>query len=524
VPVAVSTVSSGRATRVRRTAAQPVVDVPGADGYLDFLRTHDIEADPTERRREIVAAAEALATEVGGGIDVEGEAALLDEITNLVEQPVAIRGSFEERYLELPAEVLTTVMRKHQRYLPVRAADGALLPSFVAVANGACDHDVVRAGYESVLRARYEDAAFFWRADLEVHPDEHRAGLAKLAFENRLGSMSERADRIAKVAGVLGSLVGVVGAERETLTRAGQLVKFDLASQMVVELTSLAGTMGREYARRAGEPEAVAQALYDMELPRVAGGPLPATTPGALLALADRLDLLAGLFAVGANPTGSSDPFALRRAALGVVSILRERPELAAVTVEAGLAAAAAEVEGHGVEVSAKALADAGEFVVRRYEQQLLDAGHVYDHVQAVLPLAGRPARAEETLRELDRRTGVADGAAADPAFADLVTALQRVRRIVPADVPGSHDADALSEPEELGLHQELAKGREALGAGDYTLAEFADAAAALVGPVNAFFDAVLVMAEDPATRAARLGLLASIRDLAAPVLDWDAL
>ncbi|MGH3489560.1 MAG: glycine--tRNA ligase [Actinopolymorphaceae bacterium] len=524
VPVAVSTLSSGRVTRVRRTAAQPVVDVPGADGYLDFLRTHDIVADPKERRREIVAAAEALAAEVGGVVDVEGEAALLDEITNLVEQPVAIRGSFEERYLELPAEVLTTVMRKHQRYLPVRAAGGALLQAFVAVADGACDHDVVRAGYESVLRARYEDAAFFWRADLEVHPDDHRAGLAKLAFENRLGSMSERADRIAKVAGVLGSLVGVAGAERETLTRAGQLVKFDLASQMVVELTSLAGTMGREYARRAGEPEAVAQALYDMELPRVAGGPLPASTPGALLALADRLDLLAGLFAVGANPTGSSDPFALRRAALGVVSILRERPELAAVTVEAGLAAAAAEVEGHGVEVSAKALADAGEFVVRRYEQQLLDAGHVYDHVQAVLPLAVRPARAEDTLRELDRRTGVADGAAADPAFADLVTALQRVRRIVPADVPGSHDADALSEPEELGLHQELAKVREALGAGDYTLAEFADAAAALVGPVNAFFDAVLVMAEDPATRAARLGLLASIRDLAAPVLDWDAL
>ncbi|MEQ4204104.1 glycine--tRNA ligase [Actinopolymorpha sp. B9G3] len=542
VPVAVSTVASGRTTRVRRTAAQPVVEVPGADGYLDFLRTHDIVADPSERRAAIVAAAEALAAEVGGVIDVEGEAALIDEITNLVEQPVAIRGAFEERYLELPAEVLTTVMRKHQRYLPVRAADvvdagagergpsgsrnnAALRPAFVAVADGACDPDVVRAGNESVLRARYEDAAFFWRADLEVQPDAHRAGLAKLAFENRLGSMSERADRIAKVADALASLVGLSGADRATLSRAGQLVKFDLASQMVVELTSLAGTMGREYARRAGEPEAVAEALYDMELPRVAGGPLPATTPGALLALADRFDLLAGLFAVGATPTGSSDPFALRRAALGIVNILRERPSLAAVTVDAGLAAAAAEVEAHGVEVAASARADAGEFVVRRYEQQLLDAGHGYDPVQAVLPLASRPARAEETLRELERRTGVAEGASADPAFTDLVTALQRVRRIVPADVAGEYAVDALSEPEELGLHQELAKVREALGAdADYTLAEFVDAAVALVGPVNAFFDAVLVMAEDPAVRAARLGLLASIRDLAAPVLDWDAL
>jgi glycyl-tRNA synthetase len=239
--------------------------------------------------------------------------------------------------------------------------------------------------------------------------------------------------------------------------------------------------------------------------------------------LADRFDLLAGLFAVGATPTGSSDPFALRRAALGVVNILRDRPELAAVTVEAGLAAAAVEVEAHGVEVSEQARTDAQEFVIRRYEQQLLDAGHVYDHVQAVLPLATRPARAEETLHELGRRTGVTGSA--DPAFADLVTALQRVRRIVPADVAGEYAVDALHEPEELGLHQELAKVREALdGDGDYTLAEFADAAGALVAPVNAFFDAVLVMAEDPATRAARLGLLASIRDLAAPVLDWDAL
>ncbi|HZC25817.1 MAG TPA: glycine--tRNA ligase subunit beta, partial [Actinopolymorphaceae bacterium] len=489
-------------------------------------------AELAERRAAIVAAAQQLAAEVGGIIDVDGEAALLDEITNLVEQPVAIRGAFEERYLELPAEVLTTVMRKHQRYLPVRSADGALLPAFVAVADGACDNDIVRAGNESVLRARYEDAAFFWRADLEVHPDEHRAGLGKLAFENRLGSMAERADRIARGAAALADLVDLGPDDRATLTRAGQLVKFDLASQMVVELTSLAGTMGREYARRAGESEAVAQALYDMELPRTAGGPLPATLPGALLALADRFDLLAGLFAVGATPTGSSDPFALRRAALGVVNILRARPsELAAVTLDAGLAAASAEVESHGVEVAAGARAGAAEFVVRRYEQQLLDAGYDFRHVQAVLPLAGRPAVAETTLAELRRRTGNGDPAAADPAFADLVAALQRVRRIVPGEVAAGYDAGALTEPEELGLHQELAKIREALGfdasrpgAVDYGLAEFADAAAGLVGPINAFFDAVLVMAEDAGVRAARLGLLASIRDLAAPVLAWDEL
>ena len=521
VPVAVSSLASGPTTRVLRTAPEPVVEVSSADGYLDFLRGHGITADPAERRAAIVAAATALAAEAGGRIDVEGEDALLGEITNLVEHPEAILGTFEERYLDLPAEILTTVMRKHQRYLPVRTADGGLLPSFVAVANGSCDHDLVRAGNESVLRARYEDAAFFWRADLEVAPDDFRQGLTKLAFENKLGSVADRASRIAQVAQALGGTVSLSAEESATLARAGALAKFDLASQMVVELTSLAGTMAREYSRRSGETEAVAQALYDMELPRTAGGPLPSTLPGTVLALADRLDLLAGLFAVGASPTGSSDPFALRRAALGVVNLLRARPELAPVTVEQGLAAAAAQVRAQGVEVSDTALAEAREFVVRRYEQQLLDAGHDYKHVQAVLPLAVTPARAEETLRELHRRTRE------DPAFADLAAALQRVRRIVPGDVSGDYDPTALQEPEELGLHQEFAKVREALGGdagGAYGLAEFADAASALVGPVNAFFDAVLVMAEDPNLRAARLGLLAAIRDLAAPVLDWDEL
>jgi glycyl-tRNA synthetase len=564
VPVSVSTLAAGQTTRVRRTAEQEVVDVPAADGYLDFLRTHEITADPTERRALIVAAATKLAAEVGGHVDVDGEAGLLDEITNLVEHPVAIRGGFEQDYLELPSEILTTVMRKHQRYLPVRADDGSLLPYFVAVADGSCDHDLVRAGNESVLRARYEDAAFFWRADLEVAPQELRARLTQLAFENRLGSMADRAQRIHFLAVAMSVGLGLTDEQRETLRVAGMLAKFDLASQMVVELTSLAGTMAREYARRAGESDAVAQALYDMELPRTAGGPLPETLPGALLALADRYDLLAGLFAIGAAPTGSSDPFGMRRAALGIVNILRSRPELARLTLDSGISGALGLVRDHGVDVPLTMRQEVREFIIRRYEQQLLDAGADYRHVQAVLPLATAPARAAETLDQLGRLV-------AEPAFADLVTALQRVRRIVPGDVAAGYDPAALSEPEELGLHQELAKVSEALGVrGDaggagggpdgsgvapagagvgpdgagvgpdgagaravrgpagagppYLLAEFVDAAAALVGPINAFFDAVLVMAEDPAVRAARLGLLASIRDLAAPILDWDAL
>ncbi|MGH3876348.1 MAG: glycine--tRNA ligase [Actinophytocola sp.] len=513
VPVAVSALSAGRTTRVHRTAAEPLVEVPSASGYLEFLSGHGITAAIADRRAVIVGAAQKLAESVGGTIDLEGEAALLDEITNLVEEPNAILGGFAESYLELPQEILTTVMRKHQRYLPVRSASGELLAHFVAVANGACDADAVRAGNEGVLRARYEDASFFWRADLKVAPAAMKAELARLAFEERLGSMADRANRIAAVAADLGSTLSA--ADRETLSRAAALAKFDLGSQMVVELTSLAGVMAREYALRAGEPQAVAQALYDMERPRSAADLPPTSLPGAVLALADRFDMLIGLFAVGAAPTGSSDPFGLRRAAAGVISILRAHPSLRSITLAQGLSAAVAHVRAQGIEISAAVPDEVAEFVTRRFEQQLLDAGHDHRHVAAVVALP--PATADETLAEIEQRVGDAD-------FATLVAALQRVRRIVPAETQASYEPARLTEPAESALHQALVKVSESLGAGPHSLSDFVASATGLTAPINTFFEDILVMADDPEVRAARLGLLATIRDLAAPVLDWQEL
>jgi glycyl-tRNA synthetase len=236
-----------------------------------------------------------------------------------------------------------------------------------------------------------------------------------------------------------------------------------------------------------------------------------------LLAIADRFDLLVALFAVGAAPTGSSDPFGLRRAAGGVVAILRAFADLHAVTVADGLAAAAEHVRAQGIDVPDRTLADAAEFVLRRYEQQLLDAGHDHRRVAAVLPLAVAPASAAEALAELDRR-------ARDAELAALVTALQRVRRIVPARTPASYDPAQLTEPAERALHLAVLKVRAELGAGRRSLGEFIAAAGLLTGPITAFFDEILVMAEEPEIRAARLGLLAGIRDLASPVLDWQAL
>ena len=510
VPLAVSGLTAGRTTRVHRTAAEPAVDVPDAASLVAVLREHGIEPDPARRRARVVEDAGALARARGGVIDFAGEDALVEEIVNLVEEPVAVLGAFDEKYLELPQEILTTVMRKHQRYLPVRTPDGGLMPCFVAVANGECDHDAVRAGNEAVLRARYEDASFFYHQDLQRTPEQIKEGLGRLTFTERLGSMADRSARIAAIAAELADRLDLTGAERDALRRAAELAKFDLASSMVIELPSLAGTMAREYARRSGEDEAVARALYEMELPRSAGDALPTSPPGAVLAVADRLDLLAGLFAVGSVPTGGSDPFGLRRAALAVTAILRSVPRLAPVMVGDGLAAAA---RRQPIDVAPEAVAEAERFVARRLEQSLLDEGLPVHVVRAVRPHAGSPARAAETAADLAKLL-------ASPTFERLTTALQRVLRIVPDDVAAGYDPALFTEPAERELHAAFAAVDADLPA-DPTLPEFYETATTLIDPIDAYFDDVMVMAEDPAVRANRLGFLAAIRDRVAPVLDW---
>ncbi|MFE5034942.1 glycine--tRNA ligase [Streptomyces sp. NPDC056683] len=513
VPFAVSGLTSGRTTQVHRGAVPPAVQVPTADGYLAFLRDHGILADAAERRRLVVDGATRLAAGVGGRIQVEQYGALIDEITNLVEFPTPVLGAFDAKYLTLPADVLVTVMRKHQRYLPVVDAEGRMLPYFVAVADGSCDRDVVRHGNEAVLRARYEDASFFWRADLETPLNEMRERTRLLTFEKRLGSMADRAERISAVARQLAEALGVAGTDREVLDRAADLTKFDLGSQMVTELSSLAGLMAREYAVRAGESEEVAAALFENELPRFAGDALPATLPGALLALADRLDLLVGLFAIGAEPTGSSDPFGLRRSALGVVNILLGRSDLAGITLSRGLAIAA---EQQAVAVEPKHLDGAAQFVLRRFEQQLVELGHATTDVRAVLVRADSPRLAAHTLEELESLRG-------DDRFAMVLAAFQRARRIVPTGLAAVYDPHRLEEPAEQALHTALAKCRQVLD-GETSLVRFNAETGELADAVNSFFDDVLVMAEEPGVRANRLGLLAAVRDLAEGIVDWEAL
>jgi len=516
LPVAASALAGGGTTRVQRRAAAPVIDVPSADGYLDLLRANDVVADVAERRALIVAAAQELAASVGGHVDLEAEAALIEEIANLVEAPTPVLGAFAASYLDLPPEILTTVMRKHQRYVPVRGASG-LLAHFITFANGACDVPTVTAGNEAVVRARFEDAAFFWKADSEKSIDDLKAGLQKLAFENTLGSMADRAGRIAIGAGAVADAVGLGSDERATLDRASGLAKFDLASQMVIEMTSLAGTMAGYYARSAGEPEGVAQALEDMEHPRTSDDFVAATLPGAILAVADRADLLAGLFAVGANPTGSSDPFALRRAALGLVATLRAFPAFAVVSVSGLLGVAAGAIRSQGVEVTDDSAAAAKTFVDKRFEQSLLDAGNDVDLVTAVLPLADVPSKAVEALTELAKLRGV-------EAFDGLVEAVQRIRRLVKDAGVDRFDRTLLDGATAVALVEALDVATAAL-ADDQTITGMVAAAPPLVGATQAFLDDVLIMDKDPAVRAARIGLITAVVALASRSrIDWDAL
>ena len=538
VPVRVSELTAGRTTYLQRPVAGEEsgsrsdgalvgrVEVASADDLLPTIAAGSITLSSDTRRKSIVEQALLLAAGVGATVDTEGEPALVDELTNLVEEPHGVLGNFDPRYLELPSQILTTVMRKHQRYLPVYR-DGGLAPHFVTMANGLCDDDTVRAGNESVIRARYEDALFFWNADLQTaDADEFVPGLDNLTFEDRLGSVGLRARRIADVAAKLGARVGISGEELTVLTRAGELAKFDLATQMVVEMSSLAGFIAREYAVRMGETQAVADALFEMEQPHTSGDPVPASVPGALLALGDRFDLLAAMFSLGIKPTGSSDPFGLRRAALGLVRILCESAgnRLESLTIRAGLEDAVARLVEQGIDVAPGAVDAALELAVRRFAQLLRDEGTPAGLVSAILPAANAPGRAARLLTELS-------SSAEDPRLRNLAATLVRIIRILPADVvPGARseagqrkamDCAALSEPAELALAEAI----DAIPAGtaEEPISVVLNRTVDVVAKASIFFDEILVNAEDVDVRTARHRLIALVLGLVPDGIDWNA-
>ena len=507
VPFEYAGACGGQVSRGIRPLNSPETAIPAAADYDRIMAEAGIMLDVREREQSIAAQAQALAAEVGGVVPEDAD--LLREVANLVECPLAIRGTFAHEYLRLPDVVLLAVMRKHQRYLPVMRED-RLLPYFITVANGSSlDVPAVRYGNEEVLRARYADAAYFFGADSKRRLEEFTPRLATLTFQEQLGSVLDKVHRIERLAPELGALLGLSPAEMTIASRAAALCKSDLATKLVVELTSLQGEMGRHYARLAGEPEGVALAIAEHYLPRFTGDRLPTAKAGLVVGLADRLDTLVGLFAVGLRPSGAADPWGLRRAALGIVQALVGKEVSLALSEIICLAA-----EQLPVRVEEATLRDVLDFVNKRFRGYLLDSGFRYDRVDAVLAERGYdPWLAYRTLRELmpwvER-----------PHWGEILDNFARCVRITrDQQVIYSMDPRLLNEPTAQALYQAYQRVAGRVNSSSMP-DEFLGALLELKPFIEQFFVDILVMAEDQAVRQSRLGLLQAISALPTGIVD----
>ncbi|HET8947513.1 MAG TPA: glycine--tRNA ligase subunit beta, partial [Candidatus Polarisedimenticolia bacterium] len=521
------------ATRGHRLWGSAPVPIPRASDYAAILERNGVIVDPASRRGRIASALAAAAqaakarpaTPPGSrprGDDADPE--LLDEVTDLVEWPAVLQGEFDPAFLALPPEILLTSMRHHQKYFALVDAAGRLAPRFLAVANVKDDpHGVIRRGHEWVLRARLSDARFFFQEDRKAPLESFGAALERVAFHERLGSYAAKARRIAGLAESLRPAFAAAGhpVEAAVLARAAALSKNDLCTQMVGEFPELQGIVGGLYARADGLPEAIAEALYDQYLPRSADDAAPRGAPGALLALADRIDTQAGIFLLGLVPTGSRDPYALRRSVQGACRILIERG--VRVSLAETLRRAIDAYGGMDIKDAVPpgdALATLLEFWRGRQEFLAAEAGFAVDVVRAVLGAGdGDPAEAR-------RRMEAVRAFRPTPGFDDLAAAHKRLRNILAGqkDPAAPFDAARLQEPAERGLAERLGAVRPvvqaAVARGDHAAALLQ--IASLREPVDRFFGEVMVLAEDPVLRKNRLALLRDLAALFLTVADFS--
>jgi glycyl-tRNA synthetase beta chain len=507
-------IAAGRMTRGHRFHTKKPIALRSPGGYLAALEKGFVRAD-FEARRERIRAGVVAAAEAEGGTAVV-DPAVLDEVTALTEWPVPIAGHFEPRFLELPPEVLVATLQDHQRYFPLRGTDGKLMARFVAVANlESRDPSQVRAGNERVVRPRLADAAFFYAADRRATLDSRRESLAAVTFQAQLGTL---ADKTARITALATQIARVAGKDAGAAQRAAELAKCDLLTAMVGEFPELQGVMGRYYAVHDGEPAEVAAALAEQYLPRFAGDTLPATGAGLALAVADKLDTLVGIFAIGQKPTGTRDPYGLRRSALGVLRILIETGIAVDLRelIRSALDSVAADLARLGGNPPAEGLAEEiYDYMMERLRAWYLEAGGSVTTEMFDAVLDTRPA----SPLDFDNRLRALAGFLQLPDAAGLTAANKRIANILrkAGEQPSPRvDPGLLTDPHERRLAAEVEALRldvERL----VTARRYADALtrlASLRGSVDAFFDHVLVMAADVRVRANRLALLAALSRL----------
>ncbi|WP_448131194.1 glycine--tRNA ligase subunit beta [Stutzerimonas chloritidismutans] len=506
---------AGRESRGHRFHSPGQVHISKPSSYLEDLRGAHVIADFAERRELIAKRVEQLAAEQNGTAIVPP--ALLDEVTALVEWPVPLVCSFEERFLEVPQEALITTMQDNQKYFCLLDANGRLLPRFITVANiESKDPAQIVSGNEKVVRPRLTDAEFFFKQDKKQKLDSFNERLKNVVFQAQLGTVYDKAERVSRLAGLIAERTG---GDKQRAARAGLLCKCDLATEMVGEFPEMQGVAGYYYALNDGEPEDVALALNEQYMPRGAGGELPSTLTGAAVAVADKLDTLVGIFGIGMLPTGSKDPYALRRAALGVLRILIEK-QLDLNLVEAVNFA----IGQFGTQVKSAGLADQVlEFIFdrlrARYEDEGVDVA-AYLSVRAVQP---------GSALDFDQRVQAVQAFRTLPEAASLAAANKRVSNLLSkfdAKLPEAVEPRWFDNATEFSLYSAIQQAEQAVQplAAARQYREALERLAHLRGPVDAFFEAVLVNAEDASVRANRYALLARLRGLFLGVADISAL
>ena len=508
-------VESARTIRGHRFLGEKEFEIQHADQYPQLLREKgSVVADFNERKAEILAKSQAKATALGGVADIEES--LLEEVTSLVEYPNVLAAKFEERFLAVPAEALVYTMKGDQKYFPIYDKEGKLLPHFIFVSNiNPEDPTAIIEGNEKVVRPRLTDAEFFFKTDLKQKLVDRLPRLETVLFQQQLGTLKDKTDRIEQLAG---EIAKQIGADEAKAKRAGLLSKCDLMTNMVFEFTDTQGVMGMHYARHDGEDEEVAVALNEQYMPRFAGDELPKSLVASAVALADKFDTLTGIFGIGQAPKGSADPFALRRAALGALRIIVEKN--LPLDLE-DLVKKSAALFGDKL-TNSNVVADVVDFMLGRFRAWYQDEGIAVDVIQAVL--ARRPTRPAD----FDARVrAVSHFRTLDSAEA-LAAANKRVSNILAkADAAiGEINLTACVEPAEKALAEAVLALRTEvqplIAKGDYTAV--LDKLANLRAPVDSFFDNVMVNAEDPVLRQNRLAILNTLQGLFLQVADISLL
>ena len=510
----VANVKSGRTSRGHRFLSEGDFEIANAEDYVEACRKASIIVDQNERCEMIRQQIAEVAAANGGQAEVNED--LLEEVLYLVEYPTALCGKFDEKYLALPAEAVITPMRDHQRYFPV-LKDGKLLPLFITIRNGGKEHlETVQHGNERVLRARLEDAQFFFDEDRKKTLEQHGEKLKTVVFQDGLGTIYDKALRLEVLAGYIADAIGANEQDKKDAVRAAKLAKADLVTGMVTEFTELQGVMGREYALLDGETKAVAQAIDEHYMPRFAGDSQPASVAGRIVSLADKIDTIVGTFSRGLIPTGSQDPFALRRQALGIVNMLKEARYHISLSQLVAKAMELLKIADAGQQ--AKLQNDVADFMKLRLKNVLADADIRYDVVDAVF------VTVDDIYGVFLRAQAVNEAVKQD--MEKTIQAFVRTGNIArkAENVHAAVEAGLLAEQVEKDLYKAYedaaSKVEKEVAAQDYagaiaTLSQ-------LAAPIDAFFDGVMVMDKDEKIKNNRLGLLKLVDNLICQVADFS--